>query len=414
MVDDTYRSLRVDGERLWRRLGELAKIGQTAIGGVRRLALSDEDKAGRDLFMSWCRQAGCGMSVDQMGNIFARRAGLETDLDPVLAGSHLDTVPTGGKFDGAYGVLAALEVVETLNDHNISTTFPLEIVSWTNEEGARYTPPLVGSGVFANEFDLKFALSRTDKEGRTFGSELERIGYAGDMVAGGRSFKATFELHIEQGPVLESARKQIGIVTGVQGMRWYEVELSGKEAHAGPTPMSHRIDPVQGLASIFPRLFDVADQHAPDGRVTVGSISTEPGVINTVPGRVTFTVDLRHPSMEALNAMQNYLQEIVAVVGQETGLNGNIIEIWNAPAVAFDPGCIESVRKAAATVGASSTEIVSGAGHDAGYINRMAPTSMIFIPCEDGLSHNELENADKEDVIAGCNVLLHAILDQAI
>jgi N-carbamoyl-L-amino-acid hydrolase len=322
-------------------------------------------------------------------------------------------VPTGGKFDGALGVLTALEVLETLNDHDIVTQYPLEIVSWTNEEGSRFTPPLVGSGVFAGEFSLEFALSRQDKEGHTFASALKRIGYAGDETVGGRPFKATFELHIEQGPVLESQGMQIGIVVGVQGMRWYEVEIRGKEAHAGPTPMSHRRDPVKGMIEVIRRIFELADKYSPDGRATIGAMGAEPGVINTVPGRVIFKVDLRHPSGIALQEMHEALHEIVGFVCRQNNLRGDVQDIWNSPPVEFDPGCIKSVRDATRDLDLPAGEIVSGAGHDAAYINRVAPTSMVFIPCKDGLSHNELESAKKEDVIAGCDVLLHAVLAQA-
>lgn len=418
MTAETFHTIRVNGDRLWHRLMAMANIGSTPKGGVCRLTLTDEDKEGRDLFVRWCEEAGCTVRVDQMGNIFARRSALDPDENgetaSVLVGSHLDTVPTGGKFDGALGVLAGLEVIETLNDHGIGTSTPLEIVSWTNEEGARYVPALIGSGVFAGAFDLDFALSVEDRKGLLFGDELERIGYAGSMPVGLRTFKATFELHIEQGPILEDAAKTIGVVTDVQGARWYEVVLEGKETHAGPTPMSHRRDPVKGLASILPGIFELADRYAPHGRTTVGSIVAEPGVTNTVPGRLTFKVDFRHPESSVLDAMQMRLGEIVEVACRDNRLRAEIHDIWQLPPVKFDAGCVAAVRNAANVVGVSSMDIISGAGHDAAYIARVAPTSMIFIPCEDGLSHNELEKANKIDVIAGANVLLHAVLAQAV
>jgi N-carbamoyl-L-amino-acid hydrolase len=417
MSDESYQAIRVNGDRLWDRLMAMAQIGATPKGGVCRVTLTDEDKEGRDLFVRWCKEAECTISVDQMGNIFARRSGPDLtahdESKSVLVGSHLDSVPTGGKYDGALGVLAGLEVIETLNDHKIDTSTPVEIVSWTNEEGARFVPALVGSGVFAGAFDLDFALSVEDKSGLRFGEELERTGYAGAATVGDRKFKATFELHIEQGPILESEGKTIGIVTGVQGMRWYEVLLVGKEAHAGPTPMSHRRDPVKGLSSILSGIYAMADQYAPHGRTTIGSIKTEPGVTNTVPGRLTFKVDFRHPEESLLDAMQQKLGEIVQDACHENRLLGQIHDIWELPPVKFDTGCIGAVRKAVGTVGISSMDIISGAGHDAAYIARTAPTSMIFIPCEDGLSHNELENVKKTDVIAGANVLLQAVLAQA-
>ncbi len=413
MTTSNWQSIRINGDRLWRRMMTMAQLGATPKGGVCRVTLTDEDKAGRDLFIQWCQEAGCTTTVDQMGNIFARRAGVQNNLPPVVAGSHLDSQPTGGKFDGAYGVLAGLELIETLNEYNIVTNTPLEIVSWTNEEGARFAPAMIASGVFGGAFDLAYGLSRVDKEGRSLGAELERIGYAGEVPVGGREFKAAFELHIEQGPILESEGKPVGIVSGVQGIRWYELIIEGKETHAGPTPMSHRRDPVQGMWPILGRIYELAARYEPHGRATIGDIKAEPGVINTVPGRLTIKVDLRHPDVAVLAAMNEALPQIVKEECDPAGLQGQVDEIWYSPPVAFDPACIESVRKAVATVGVPAMDIVSGAGHDAVYVARVAPTSMIFIPCEDGLSHNELENAQKADVIAGANVLLHAVLDQA-
>jgi N-carbamoyl-L-amino-acid hydrolase len=417
MKEESLLSLRVNGERLWERLMVMAQIGATPKGGVCRVTLTDEDKDCRDLFIRWCLEAGCAITIDQLGNIFARRtghsSGTQNQLAPVLVGSHLDSQPTGGKYDGAVGVLAGLEVINTLNDHNIVTSTPLEIVSWTNEEGARFVPAMIGSGVFAGAFELDFALSIEDKSGLSIGEELERIGYAGPVRVGGRSFAAAFELHIEQGPILESKGKTIGIVTGVQGMRWYEVVIVGKEAHAGPTPMSHRQDPVKGLLPVLQGIYELADQHAPHGRVTIGDIKAEPGVINTVPGRLLLKVDLRHPEAAVLEAMHQELQEIVQEGCRVAGLAGKVQDIWHSPPVAFDPSCIDSVRQAVDTVGVSGMDMVSGAGHDAVYLARIAPTSMIFIPCEDGLSHNELEKANKADVVAGANVLLQAVLAQA-
>ena len=412
MLTKAYQGLRINGERLWQRLMTMGEIGATPAGGVCRVALTEEDRQGRDLFIKWCRQANCTISIDQMGNIFARRAGLNNDLPPVLAGSHLDSQPTGGKFDGGYGVLAALEVVETLNDQQIQTTAPLEIVSWTNEEGARFAPAMIASGVFAGVFDLAYGWSRKDEEGHSIEQALRQIGYMGDAPVGNRPIKAAFELHIEQGPILESSGKAVGIVTGVQGMRWYELIISGKETHAGPTPMSHRRDPVQGMIPILQRIYELAAKHAPHARATIGDIQAEPGVINTVPGRLRIKVDLRHPDTAVLADMHTALQQIVRTECAAKQLNGQVKQIWHSPPVAFDPDCITVVREAAKTVGVSAMEIVSGAGHDAVYLARVAPTSMIFIPCKDGLSHNELEHASKEHVIAGANVLLHALLAQ--
>ena len=411
-MSHNLEKLRINGERLWERMMTMAQIGATPKGGVCRVALTDEDKAGRDRFIAWCEAAGCAVSVDQMGNIFARGAGTKPDLPPILIASHLDSQPTGGKFDGAYGVLAGLEVIETLNDHNLTTEAPLEIASWTNEEGARFAPAMIASGVFAGVFDLDYGLSRTDKAGRSIGEELARIGYAGQTPVGGRSFRAAFELHIEQGPILEAEQKQVGIVTGVQGMRWYEVTLAGQEAHAGPTPMEHRRDPVTGMLPILRQVYGLAAQYAPHGRATIGDFQASPGVINTVPGVLTLKIDLRHPEAATLDAMDSALKEIVAAACEATNLEGEVREIWHSPPVAFASECVAAVKKGVDVTGVSAMEIVSGAGHDAVYIARVTPTGMIFIPCEGGLSHNELEKAERDDVIAGANVLLHAVLSQ--
>lgn len=410
---ESSKGLRVDGDRLWRHLMAMAVVGQTAKGGVCRVALTDEDKEGRDLFIEWSNAAGCTVSVDKMGNIFARRKGRQDELEPVLVGSHLDSQPTGGKFDGAYGVLAGLEVIETLNDAGITTERPLEIVSWTNEEGARFAPAMIGSGVFAGVFDLDYGLGRVDSDGHSLGEELRKIGYAGTASPGSRGFKAAFELHIEQGPILESSGMEIGTVTGVQGIRWYELVISGREAHAGPTPMHHRRDPVKGAAVILQGIYDLADRYSPDGRATIGDIKVEPGVINTVPGRLALKVDLRHPDETKLKGMDQDLIKLVKGACHSSGLKDDIHNIWYSPPVVFDADCIESVSKAAQSIGVKSMNIVSGAGHDAVYVSKVAPTSMIFIPCKDGLSHNELESVKKSDAIAGANVLLQALLDQS-
>lgn len=406
-------AVRVNGDRLWNHLVEMAQIGATPKGGVCRVALTDKDKAGRDLFVKWCQRAGCTITIDQIGNIIARRAGTRDDLLPVMMGSHLDSQPTGGKFDGAYGVLAALEVIETLNDRDIYTRAALEIVSWTNEEGARFAPALIGSGVFAGVFDLEYGLSRVDKTGRSIGEELQRIGYVGDAPVGGRSIKAAFEVHIEQGPILEAEGKTIGIVTGVQGLRWYDLIIEGQETHAGPSPMSYRRDPVAGALPILSQVYDLAAQHAPYGRATIGNIQATPGVRNTVPGRLVITVDLRHPDSAVLDSMDQAFREIVRHECDSADLEGRVKEIWHMPPVSFAPECVAAVKRAVAKIGVSAMDIVSGAGHDSLYISQVAPTGMIFVPCEDGLSHNELENARREDLVAGCNVLLHAVLDRA-
>ncbi len=416
MTDQDISALRINGERLWSRLMEMAHHGATAKGGVCRLTGSDEDKAGRDLFVAWCEAAGCSVTVDKIGNIFARRPGRDDSTNSggaVVAHSHLDSQPTGGRFDGIYGVLAALEVVETLNDHAVETGAPVEIAAWTNEEGARFAPAMLGSGVFAGVFELDWTLAIRDKEGKSLGEELARIGYAGEAAPGERRIKAAFEVHIEQGPILEREQKTIGVVQGVQGMRWYDLVIEGQEVHAGPTPMEGRRDPFQGLMHILPDIFAIAKDRAPWGRATCGDIAALPGSRNTVPGRLTTAVDLRHPDQDTLVEMDQAMQASVERHCAELGLAGRVDTIWDSPAVTSDPACIETVRAAVAATGYTAMDIVSGAGHDSVYLARIAPVGMIFVPCEGGLSHNEAENATPEDIAAGCDVLLHAVLAQA-
>jgi N-carbamoyl-L-amino-acid hydrolase len=407
--------LRANGERLWQSLMTMAEIGALPNGGVNRQTLTDDDRRGRDLFRSWCEEAGLEVSIDRMGSMFARRKGTEDDRPPVMLGSHLDTQPTGGKFDGALGVLGALEVVRTLNDHGITTKAPLEVVNWTNEEGCRFPPAMIASGVFAGVFELDYGLSRKDHAGRTIGEELERIGYAGDRPVGQRSIGALFELHIEQGPILEAEGQRIGIVTGGQGARWYDCEVIGAETHAGPAPMESRRDALRAAAPLLEDIYQVAHRQGPSGRATVGEFQAYPGSRNTVPGRVRFTVDLRHPDGGTMDAMDRALGEAFerARAQHEGRLEFQLEEIWYAPPVAFDADCIEAVRQAAKALGLSSREIVSGAGHDAVYMARVVPTAMIFVPCKDGISHAEAEYAAPEACADGANVLLHAVLARA-
>ena len=399
--------LRIDGERLNQRLMTMAEIGKTVKGGVCRVALTEEDRKGRDLFVQWCEELGCQITIDEMGNIFARRTGRNNDLEPVLMGSHLDSQPTGGKYDGVLGVLAGLEVFETLNEQNIITERPLELVSWTNEEGARFQPAMISSGVFGGAFDLDFAYNQKDAEGIRLEDALEEIGYKGTHREAVQ-YKASLELHIEQGPVLEAENKTIGVVTGVQGVRWYELEITGKEAHAGPTPMQMRQDPVQTMAKILSDLYQglPTDNHA---RLTIGRIETKPGVINTVAGVVSLSIDIRHPEAAQLDRMDQLMKFYLGKLKAD-GTALNLKEVWHSPPLAFAPECVAAVSEAAERLNLSHEYITSGAGHDAVYVARVAPTSMIFIPCKDGLSHNELEYASPEHIEAGANVLLQAVL----
>ena len=409
------QNLTINSDRLWRSLMELAGIGATEKGGVCRLALTDCDREGRDLFIRWCETAGCTVSVDRIGNIFARRPGKDDSRPPVMTGSHLDSQPTGGKFDGAYGVLAGLEVVRTLNDLEIETEAPVEIVVWTNEEGSRFSPPMMGSGAFAGVFSEAEILGRPDNvTGVLLQDELQRIGYAGSLPAGGREVGAYFEAHIEQGPILENEKRTIGVVTGAQGQRWYEVTVTGQEAHAGPTPMPLRKDALVAAARMVNSVNVLGHAFLPGACATVGFIDASPNSRNTIPGRVFFTVDLRHPDDEILAMMNDRLRNGFAEIAKTAGCTVEVKDFWQFPATPFDEGCVEAVRHAAEQGGHSHREIVSGAGHDAVYIARIAPTGMIFIPCKDGISHNEIESATPEDCAAGAEVLLKAVLNQAI
>ncbi len=406
-------NIRVNGPRLWDALMEMAKIGATAKGGCKRLTLTDLDKQGRELFARWCEKEGCTVKVDEMGNMFARRAGIDDTLAPVMMGSHLDTQPTGGKFDGVLGVLGALEVIRSLNDLNIVTRRPIEIANWTNEEGSRYAPAMIASGVFAGAYSKEFAYARVDAEGKTLGDELTRIGYRGSEPVGGRPIHAFFELHIEQGPILEDEAIEIGVVTHGQGQRWYEIRLTGFESHAGTTPMPRRKDALLGAARIVELVNAIGIAQAPLAVSTVGMLNPHPNSRNVIPGEVFMTCEFRHPINATLDAMDGALKAGVAEIVARNGLKSDIREVFFYPPVAFDAACVRAVCNAAQHLGLSHRDIVSGAGHDACYIARVAPTSMIFTPCVDGVSHNESEDIRQEWSTAGANVLMHAVLEKA-
>ena len=407
-------ALRCDGQRLWRSLMEVAAIGATPKGGVCRLALSEVDRAGRALFTSWAEAAGCRVSIDGIGNMFARRPGRDRSLAPVLVGSHLDSQPTGGKFDGAYGVLAAFELVRTLDDAGVETRRGIEIVNWTNEEGSRFPPAMMGSGVFAGALDLQDVLAQEESGGgETVAEALARIGVDGAAAIGGRAPHAYFEAHIEQGPILEAESMPIGVVTGIVGIRWLDCRVEGMEAHAGPTPMATRKDALLVAARLVERINAIALDHAPDGRATVGEFRISPGSRNVIPGAAHLGIDMRHPDAEALAAMATALAEAHARLCGEAGLTGALKEIWYSPPTAFDPSCVAAVRDAAAALGAGHRDITSGAGHDAKYMADICPAAMVFIPCRDGISHNEIESADPEHLAVGCDVLMLAVLEKA-
>ncbi|MEH6589447.1 MAG: M20 family metallo-hydrolase [Halioglobus sp.] len=403
----------INSARLWNRLMLMAEIGATAAGGCNRQALTDEDAAGRELFMSWARDAGCEIRLDAIGNIFARRAGRETSAAPVMTGSHLDTQPTGGKFDGIYGVLAGLEVLDSLNEANIETEHPIDVVVWTNEEGSRFDTAMMGSAVWSEAMTLEQAYQLRDLSGASVHSELERIGHLGPNTSR-QPVKAAFELHIEQGPILESEGLDVGVVTGVQHMCRYRIHIRGQETHAGPSPMSLRRDPMMAVAKILTGLYQLADDHSPGARVTIGYIHAEPGSPNTVPGEVIFTADLRHPEADRYAAMLGACEDIIEAACSAFGLEGETSRVWQAPGVSFNDECINAVRKAVQNRGYPSMEMISGAGHDACNIASVAPISMIFIPCEDGLSHNEAENITQAHAAAGANILLDAIMECSI
>jgi N-carbamoyl-L-amino-acid hydrolase len=406
-------TLTINGERLWNSLMELARIGATPKGGVKRLALTDLDKEGRDLVVSWGKAAGLSITVDKIGNVFMRREGTNPALPPIVSGSHIDTQPTGGKFDGNYGVLSALEVVRTLNDQGIRTEAPIEVAFWTNEEGSRFVPVMMGSGVFCGAFSLEHAYAAKDTEGKTVRDELERIGYVGSQVPGDHPIGAYFEAHIEQGPVLEDAGKVIGVVPAVLGLSWYDCVVTGMEAHAGPTPMHLRRDAMQVATRIMQEVVTIALRYQPYGRGTVGMVQVHPNSRNVIPGQVKFSVDLRNVNDELLDRMHAEILAFVERTGRETGLGVTIERVSHIPPCPFHPDCVDAVRRATERLGYSTMDVVSGAGHDAIYAARLAPAGMIFVPCKDGISHNEIEDAQPDHLTAGCNVLLHAMLERA-
>ena len=405
--------LTIDGDRLWKSLMDLAAIGATEKGGVKRLALTDLDRQGRDLVVKWAVDAGLAITVDQIGNVFMRREGRNPALPPIVTGSHVDTQPTGGKFDGNYGVLAGLEVVRTLNDMKIQTEAPIEVAFWTNEEGSRFVPVMMGSGVFCGAFSLETAYAAVDAEGKSVRAELERIGYLGDEVPGQHPIGAYFETHIEQGPVLEDADKVIGVVPAVMGLSWYDCVVSGMEAHAGPTPMALRRDALQVATVIMQEVVRIANRYQPYGRGTVGMVEVFPNSRNVIPGRVKFSIDLRNVNDELLNTMHEEMLAFVAQTRQDSGLAIDLERVSYYPPCPFHPDCVDAVRAATEKLGYSTMDVVSGAGHDAIYAARVAPSGMIFVPCKDGISHNEIEDAQPAHLEAGCNVLLHAMLERA-
>ena len=406
-------NMKVDGDRLWDSLMEMAKIGPGIAGGNNRQTVTDEDAEGRALFQKWCEDAGCTMGVDEMGTMFMRREGADPDALPVYVGSHLDTQPTGGKYDGVLGVLGGLEIVRTLNDLGIKTKHPIVVTNWTNEEGTRFAPAMLASGVFAGRHELDWAYDRTDANGKKFGDELARIGWKGDEKVGARDMHAFFELHIEQGPILEAEGKDIGVVTHGQGLRWIECTVTGKESHTGSTPMAMRKNAGRGLALITEMVHDIAMKNQPNAVGAIGHIDVYPNSRNIIPGKVVFTVDMRTHLLDKLNGMVDEFMERAPKLCEEIGVGFSCEIVGQFDPPAFDVGCVSAVRNAAERLGYSHMDIVSGAGHDACWINDVAPTAMVMCPCVDGLSHNEAEEISKDWATAGADVLFHAVVETA-
>ena len=406
-------NLKLDGDRLWQSLMDMAKIGPGVAGGNNRQTLTDEDAEGRELFKKWCLKENLKMGLDSMGNMFAERPGSERDLLPVYVGSHLDTQPTGGKYDGVLGVLGALEMVRTLNDLNIKTRRPIVIVNWTNEEGTRFAPPMMASGVFAGMHTQDWAYGRTDADGKKFGDEIQRIGWVGDEKVGARKMHAFFELHIEQGPILEAENKDIGVVTHGQGLNWLQVTLTGRESHTGSTPMPMRLNAGLGMARITELVHTIAMKNQPEAVGAVGHCDVYPNSRNIIPGKCVFTIDFRSPSFDTQESMEKELREGAENIAKELKLELEIEKAGHFDPVTFDESCVAAVRNAAERLGYSHRNLISGAGHDACWINKVAPAAMVMCPCVDGLSHNEAEDISKDWASAGANVLFQAVLETA-
>ena len=413
-MSSSGKNIRINGERLWDSLMDMAEIGPGVACVNNMQTLKEDDAKGGELFQKWCVSAGCSMGVDSMGNMFATRPGADPEALPVYVGSHLDTQPTGGKYDGVLGVLGGLELVRTLNDLNIKTKHPIVVTNWSNEEGTRFAPAMLSSGVFAGVHSEDWAKSRVDANGKSFGDELERIGWVGDEIVGSRQMHAMFELHIEQGPILEAEKVDIGVVTHGQGLSWTQVTIVGKDAHTGSTPMHMRKNAGLGMAKILALVDAIALDHGPHAVGAAGHIDVYPNSRNVIPGKVVFTVDFRSPDLSVIQNMENRLKSEGQSVADSLGLEIEFDKVGGFDPVTFDDNCVGAVRSAAEKLGYSHMDIISGAGHDACWINRVAPTAMIMCPCVDGLSHNEAEEITKDWATAGADVLLHAVLETAV
>lgn len=406
-------NMKIDSERLWASLMEMARIGATPAGGCNRQTVTDLDAEGRALFRRWVEAAGCTVTVDEMGNMMALKPGRRPDLPPVVIGSHLDTQPTGGKFDGVLGVLSGVEVLRTLQDTGYDHDHPIMVVNWTNEEGGRFAPAMMASGVWAGAFSRDWAYAAQDRQGLVFGEELERIGYKGEEPCRPQAWKCHLEFHIEQGPVLEAENLPIGVVVGGQGIRWFECRVHGKDSHAGSTPMPRRQDALVAAARVIASLDEIARRHGSAAVITVGQIDVEPGSRNVIPGQARFSIDMRHPETAVIEAMEQEVGVALAAACERDALRFELERIFDFPPVRFDAGCIDAIREAADELGYGRKDMVSGPGHDSCYVARHVPTAMIFCPCKDGLSHNEAESIEPHEAEAGANVLLRAALKLA-
>src|SRR5262247_1774192 len=410
----TLETIVIDPPRFWSTVMRSGEIGPGKAGGLRRVALSDADKEMRDLFITWCTEAGCTVTVDRLGSIFARRPGREDHLSPVLIGSHLDTQVAGGKYDGIVGVLAGLEVLRTLDERRVATKRPLELVCWTNEEGARFTPPMVASGAFAKVFGADWVLALRDDDGKVFGAELERIGYNGKTVVGGRSIDAYFELHIEQGPILDREAVPVGIVVGGYATRGMHVDVHGETAHSGPTPMDRRRNALVGAAMLAVAVNEIGwKYHDTEGKATVARLVAWPNKAGILSEYAQLTCDVRHADRAVADRMLAEVKAAIPECARRANVEMRIAGEWQFGNERFDPACIRLIREAAQTLGVPHRDILSQAGHDAYYISRIAPAAMIFTPCRDGISHNEAEHAELDYTVPGVDVLLHAVLARA-
>lgn len=403
-------TMTINGERLWKSLMDMAQAGASIGGGSNRVELTDADKEGRDLFIKWCLAESFEVSIDAMGNIFARYGDRDHPLAPVIIGSHLDTQPRGGRFDGVYGVLAGLEVIRTLKERSVETQRPIDVVVWTNEEGSRFNESMLGSRVFTGRCSLEQAQSFQDAKGLTVGEELKRLGYDGAADRSSLGVATYVEAHIEQGPILYQAKKQIGIVLGVNGISGFDICIEGATCHAATTPIPMRRDALLGAARIIDRVHTLGASLEPDGRASSAYLSVTPNIHNVVAGRVSLKADVRHRNSQQLMNAENTLRDIVSDTATQTGLSAELKPYFRADPIQFDLQCADVVREATEQLGYSHIDIMSGAGHDACNLSHIAPTIMIFIPCKDGLSHNEAEWAEPDDAEAGCNVLLRSVL----